>query len=156
MRPLLVLALLLGGASCASRSGSSDADVQELLGLHAAVIRAHLESDVALFPEQDGGSFVMANRGEITHPDPQEMREGMADYLGRTRFSVYRDQVPPIVRVSQDGTLGWVIVQVEAEGEQTSPEGQVEPLSFVCAWIELYEKRAGRWRSVGNLSSFKP
>lgn len=126
----------------------------ELLALHAAVIRAHLESDVDLLPPSADG-FVQANRGEVTRPDPRKSRERFADYLGRTRFSVYRDQVPPAVRVSGDGTLGWVIVQVEARGVQRTPEGASEPLAFVSAWIELYERREGRWHMVGNVSNFK-
>jgi hypothetical protein len=58
--------------------------------------------------------------------------------------------------VSADGSLGWVIAQVEAQGEQTTPKGVVEPIEFVSAWIELYEKRDGRWFQVGNVSNFKP
>jgi len=35
------------------------------------------------------------------------------------------------------------------QGEQKTPVG------FVSAWIELYEKRKGRWYRVGNVSNFK-
>jgi hypothetical protein len=59
----------------------------------------------------------------------------------------------PIVSVSADGTLGWVVVQVRARGVQGDAK---EPLAFVSAWIELYEKRKGRWVRVGNVSNFKP
>ena len=83
-------------------------------------------------------------------------RERLGPYLQQTRFSKYADKVPPIVKVSSDGSLGWVIVQVEARGEQTTSTGAVESLEFVSAWIELYEKRNGRWVRVGNVSNFKP
>jgi hypothetical protein len=59
------------------------------------------------------------------------------------------------VTVSRDGTLGWVVVQVEAKGVQQTAGG-TEPIGFVCAWIELYEKRDGRWYRVGNVSNFRP
>ena len=68
---------------------------------------------------------------------------------------MYRDRVPPIVQVSADGSLGWVIAQVEAKGEQTAPDGTVETLEFVSAWIELYEQRGGKWFRTGNVSNFK-
>jgi len=99
---------------------------------------------------------VIANRGEITRPDRKARREGLGPYLEQTRFSKYRDKVPPIVKVSADLSLGWVIVQVEARGDRTTPRGRVEPLEFVSAWIELYEKGNGRWIRVGNVSNFKP
>jgi hypothetical protein len=47
-----------------------------------------------------------------------------------------------------------VICQVEAAGTQ-KVEGKEVPISFVSAWIELYEKREGNWRRVGNVSNFK-
>jgi hypothetical protein len=62
----------------------------------------------------------------------------------------------PQIAISSDGTLGWVIVQVQANGIQTSERGEKVPIEFVSAWIELYEKRDGRWLRVGNVSNFKP
>lgn len=131
-------------------------DNQQLLALHEEVMRAHRESDVELLLAAEEDDYVIANRGEITRPDRKSRREGLGPYLARTRFSMYSDKAPPIARVSADGSLGWVIVQVEARGEQTTPGGTVEPVEFVSAWIELYEKRNGRWVRVGNVSNFKP
>jgi len=59
-----------------------------------------------------------------------------------------------VVKVSQDGTLAWVVVQVEAAGTQRNGD-KTEPLSFVSAWVSLYEKRTSRWISVGNASNFR-
>jgi hypothetical protein len=131
-------------------------DKEQLVALHEEVMRAHRESNVELLLAAEEDDYVIANRGEITRPDRRSRRERLGPYLGQTRFSMYRDKVPPIAKVSEDGSLGWVIVQVEARGEQTTPGGKVEPIEFVSAWIELYEKRNGRWIRVGNVSNFKP
>jgi hypothetical protein len=64
--------------------------------------------------------------------------------------------VEPIVQVSRDGTLGWVIVQVQAEGERVSDGNAKHAVTFEAAWIELYEKRNGTWLRVGNVSSVRP
>lgn len=130
-------------------------DEAALRALHAKVLRAHRESNPDLLLEGAAEDFVQANRGEIRRPTMQERRARFADYLGRTTFEVYRDAAAPVVKVSKDGTLGWVIAQVEARGVQTGDDGKKEPLEFVSAWIELYEKRDGRWVSTGNLSNFK-
>jgi hypothetical protein len=140
----------------ATAAGRALSDTQQLLALHEEVLRAHRESNVDLLLAAEEDDYVIANRGEIRRPDRKARREGLGPYLQQTRFSKYVDKVPPIVRVSSDGSLGWVIVQVEARGEQTTPTGTVEPLEFVSAWIELYEKRNGRWIRVGNVSNFKP
>ena len=60
-----------------------------------------------------------------------------------------------MITVSKDGTLGWVVVQVQARGVQTGADGKKEPIAFVSAWIELYEKRSGRWYRTGNVSNFQ-
>jgi hypothetical protein len=130
-------------------------DEEALRALHARVIRAHRESNPALLFEDVAADFVQANRGEIKRPTIEERRSRFASYLGATTFEEYRDLVEPVVKVSKDGTLGWVIVQVKARGVQKTDTGAQEPLEFVSAWIELYEKRDGRWVSVGNLSNFK-
>ena len=136
-------------------AASVPSDEAALRALHARGIRAHLESNPGLLLEDASEDFVLANRGSISHPTLAERRARFSSYLGRTTFSEYRDLVEPIVKVSKDGTLGWVIVQVEARGVQTTDAGKKEPLEFVSAWIELYEKRDGRWTSVGNVSNFK-
>lgn len=152
----MILTSLLLVLAAAGPPGGGPSDAQQLLALHEEVMRAHRESDVALLLRAEEDEYIIANRGEITRPDRKERRARLGPYLKQTRFSAYRDKVPPIVRVSADGTLGWVIVQVEASGRQTTSKGTVESLEFVSAWIELYEKKAGRWLRVGNVSNFRP
>ncbi|MFY9608464.1 MAG: hypothetical protein WAU45_07605 [Blastocatellia bacterium] len=131
-------------------------DLDALRALHEKVIVAHRQSNVELLLEDEAADYVVANRGEITRPSLDERRVLLGSYLGRTTFQEYRDVTEPVVRVSGEGTSGWVIVQVQASGVQTTPPGQKQPLEFVSAWIELYEKRDGRWLRVGNVSNFKP
>ena len=73
----------------------------------------------------------------------------------RERYVATGAQSAPAARVSRDGSLGWVIVQVRARGLQTTATGSTEVLEFTSAWIELYEKRDGRWLRIGNVSNFK-
>ena len=136
--------------------GFAGSDVDLLRALHEKVIRAHQQSNAKLLLEDEAADYVLANRGEVTHPSLDERRKQFEGYLGRTRFEVYRDTAEPTITVSGDGTLGWVLVQVQARGVQTTTEGRKQPLEFASAWIELYEKRDGRWLRVGNVSNFRP
>ena len=156
MRLTLCLTLLLALLSCATTGPAThETATRELLKLHEDVLRAHLESNIDLLLEAEGDEYVIANRGEVSTPPEKARKDSLGPYLQQTRFSTYKDRVPPIVKVSADGSLGWVIAQVEARGEQTAENGTVERIEFVSAWIELYEKRGGRWFRVGNVSNFK-
>lgn len=130
-------------------------DGEQLKALHEKVLRAHRESDVDLLLEDEAEDYVVASRGEVSGPTLAERRARLGPYLEHTRFEEYRDVAEPVVAVSSDGTLGWVIAQVHARGERTRTDGGTEPVEFVSAWIELYEKRGGRWYRVGNVSNFK-
>ena len=72
--------------------------------------------------------------------------------MKRVQLTEYVDVVPPVAHISADATTGWVIAQVRARGAEGSTG---RSLQFESAWIELYEKRGGRWRRVGNVSNFK-
>ena len=147
--PLLLAAVFFG---CSREAPSHET---QLRALHAKVLRAHLESDVDLLLEDDAPEGTQANRGVVSTTGAADTRSHMGSYLARTTFTEYRDLIEPLVAVSRDGTLGWVIVQVYARGTQRQDDGKVEPLEFTCAWIELYARREGRWLRVGNVSNFK-
>ena len=137
-------------------SESPASDEARLLELHRQGIEAHLERDVDKLMAAEAADAVVVSRGEISRPTLDERRAMFESYFSSTGFETYRDMVEPIVRVSEDGTLGWVIVQVEASGEQTTPSGEAREFEFQSAWIELYEKRDGEWLRVGNVSNFAP
>jgi hypothetical protein len=98
--------------------------------------------------------YVLVNRGEVNYPTVDERRQKFSHYFKVTVFSDYKDLIPPIIHISDDGTAAWLIAQVEVSGKQESPGGY-QPLHFVSAWIELYEKRDGEWIQTGNVSNFR-
>jgi hypothetical protein len=149
---LLLAVALASGVAAEPAHGS---DEKELLAIHATVLRAHRERDLAAWMATQSERFVVVNRGEISHPTRAEQEAFLGPYLNRTRFREYKDLVPPIVKVSRDGSLAWLIAQIHAAGAQTDASGKEIPIEFTSAWIELYEKQAGRWVSVGNVSNFK-
>lgn len=134
---------------------ASESDVLKLEALHQKVLQAHHKNDVDLLLADESDDYVVASHGEITSPTIAERRARFTSYLESTKFEEYRDLVKPLVSVSSDGTLAWVIVQVYARGEQTYSEGTGKPIEFTSAWIELYQKRSGRWFRIGNVSNFK-
>jgi hypothetical protein len=157
-RNIAVCAVLaLAVLSCVSGTTRRNAgDEDQLLLLHEESLRAHRESDVDLLLAAEEDDYVVSSQGEVSRPDRAARRQFLGPYLESTRFTMYRDQIPPVVKVSRDGSLGWVVAQVEAKGVQTAPDGAVVPVEFVSSWISLYEKRNGRWLRVGNVSNFKP
>jgi len=159
MRTLVALSCLaLSACTAAHREAptrASAADEQALLKLHEAVLKAHIDSNIEALLATEAEDFVLMNRGEISSPSKAERRAFLGPYLASTTFEFYRDAVKPVVKVSKDGSLGWVIAQVEARGSAATRQGGRQSVEFVVAWIELYERRNGEWVAIGNASSFK-
>ncbi len=135
-------------------AGTSD-DEELLLALHARAIRAHQEGSIDLLLEDEAEDYVLVSRGEVSRPTLADRRRMLGPYLQSATFQEYRDIETPVVKVSADGQLGWVIATVRVRGSRALPEGGIRVLDFTSAWIELYEKRDGRWLRTGNVSNFK-
>jgi len=143
--------------ACTSGPSSSlSADEQRLLALHQAGLTAHLQGDIDALLAKQADDFVLVNRGEISSPTKDERREFLGPYLAATKFEFYQDSVPPIVKISRDGSLGWVVAKVRARGTSTRSDGSSTDIEFEAAWIELYERRGQEWIAIGNVSSFAP
>jgi hypothetical protein len=126
-----------------------------LLRLHREVMNAHRQLSVDMLLRNESASYVVAGRGKVTQPTLEERRARLEKYFGSTRFTEYVDVIPPMAMVSADGSLGWVVVQVRAKGEQDVAPGKTEPIEFESAWIELYRRGPNGWQRVGNVSNFK-
>jgi hypothetical protein len=156
--PFALAALLLclhPAVSSAQTSGAPAADERALRAAHETILRAHRENDLAAWTSLEADEYVEASGGRVTFPTREERRTRRAPYLRETRFTRYEDLREPIVEVSDDGTMGWLIAEVAVRGTRTRADKTEEPVEFVAAWIELYRKMDGRWRLVGNVSNLR-
>lgn len=153
---LWIIALFLSLGFGAAVSGQSDKDAEEILRLHRDLIDAHKGKDVSklLAPEPD--RVFSVSRGEVIYQTKAERISQFTRYLESTEFEEYRDLIDPIIHVSDDGTLGWLIAQVKVAGTRTVDGGADQSFESVWAWIELFEKRDGRWYRIGDVSNVRP
>ncbi len=145
------LVLRYGRVPCVSEP--THAAEAELLAAHERILAAHRERDVEAWLALEADDYVSANGGEIRFPTKRERRAARQPYLESTTFTTYRDARPPMVGISDDGTSGWLIAQVETAGTRTLADGRQQALEAVYAWIELYRRVDGRWLVVGNVSN---
>src|SRR5436309_502040 len=82
---LLACALI---TSCVTHRGPSpEADRARLLQLHAQVMEAHRIGNVELILSSETDSYVIGNRGAVTHPTIEQRRAQLGSYLASTRFA---------------------------------------------------------------------
>ncbi len=153
MKPA-TLVCLIALLTPTSLSGiQQSADELELLRIHEAVMESHRQGDVETWMAVESERYTSVNRGRITFPSSDDRRQMREPYLASTTFTMYRDLRTPLVRVSGDGSLGWLMAEVEVRGVQRGQGGEETPIHTIWAWIELYEKGPDGWRVVGNASN---
>jgi hypothetical protein len=127
---------------------------RELLDLHEADRRAHFKADPALLVP-GAEPFLSAARGKLERVTRADERRMFEDYFGGARYEAWDDLEPPVVRVSDDGSLAWIVTRLSVKRTQPGPDGQPRERSFVYAGVMTYERRDGRWIRTANVSTFE-
>jgi hypothetical protein len=149
--PLLLLTL----DACGPRL-DLEADRAALLRMHALAQTAHLDKRPDLLVASFADSFLSISRGAVTLRTPAESRARFQAYFERSTFLEWADLAPPLIRISPDGQMAYVIVQKRVRLSALDSAGVPRPEHTVFAWVELYEKRGGRWTLMAVASTDRP
>jgi hypothetical protein len=131
-------------------------DLADLAALHRGAIDAHLSSDVTRLAAGEFDRSTVARRGELIETTREALVARLGPYLRSIRFTRYEDVRVPVIAVSNDGTLGWLACEIEAEGHEVRPQGQGARVAYAFSWVETAIRRDGRWLRNGNASSARP
>ncbi len=128
---------------------------QELLDLHTQVEEAYLNKDVGFFTKDIANDYFSISRGKLIKPSKGKITQIFTNYLGNTNFNEYKNLMDPIVKLSDDGTLGWVVSQVKI-GAEREMEGLTHQIDDIWTWITLYQKVDDNWIRMGEVNSMNP
>jgi len=137
-----------------------DADAEraraELLTLHQADRRAHFSHDIGALLATLPAELIYVREGKVEHQSKEQLRHRFEEYFRGAEFSAWDDLEPPIIHVSPDGQMGWMILRVKVAYTQTDPGGKKTGEQTVMAWMSAYEKRDGKWLHVANITTVEP
>ena len=147
-------------AAAASAEAQTPVDLgkerAELLRLHKAGREAHFKTDVELLQADSPEEFVSVTDGKIRRSGKADERKMFTEYFRGAKYFEWDDIEEPIVRVSKDGSMGWMITRVRVRRVQKDKSGREVEEKFVYAGIMTYEKLKGKWVRVANVSTFEP
>jgi len=124
----------------------------ELVAAHRATLHAHRTGDFQSIAAAASDPSLSVSRGRVDAVTRADVDARFRGYFSAATFNHYDDLQAPIVRVSDDGSLGWVIAKVRVEGRYRHDDGSHEPLDSTWGWIELYERKDGAWLRAGTVS----
>jgi hypothetical protein len=131
-----------------------EGDRAELLRLHEEQRVAHLTADADLLISALADDFTNISEGRIERPDRELNRARFQGYLDSVEFLEWDDISPPVIRISADGTMAYVMVHKRVRLLRDGSSDKEE--HTVYAWLETYEKRDGVWRLTTVASTDRP
>lgn len=156
LRLLLPIVLASAAATGYGQSTAQESGKRELLEIHQADRQAHFQHDIKSLLAGMGDEFIDVHDGTIRHLNRENVRAHFADYFQRSQFTAWDDVEPPIVRVSRDGSMGWMIVRVRITYKETKPSGESAVHDSIMAWMSAYEKQNGKWILTAITSTSGP
>ena len=158
MKPFTLILLFIAYAASASAHPSADLEKEkaELLRLHNSDREAHFKTDVDRLLENSPEEFISVSRGKISRPSKDDARKMFTGYFREAKYYEWDDVEEPIIRISNDASMAWMITRYRVRRVQKNAAGVEKEEKFVYAGIMTYEKRDGRWVRVANVSTFEP
>jgi hypothetical protein len=139
--------------ACAGRPADPSADRAALLRLHEQHREAHVSRQAQVLTATFADTFYSISRGRVSTPSRETSQQRFQSYFDRSTFQAWDDLAPPVIRISPDGRMAYVIVQKHVSLTSPDSGGAAREEQTDYAWLETWEKQRGEWRLTALAST---
>ncbi len=142
------------GFRCAMTSPVQSEAVNEILRMHYRDRAAHFNRDAAAIYINFADEYFNLGNGEVSRGDREAGQTRMQAYFDASTFLEWDDITPPVIRVSDDGSMAYVLVhkKVRLLNKNEGGKEQIE----VFAWTTTLKKVDGKWKMTSVTSTRTP
>ena len=134
---------------------NSEQEKARLLQLHRAAMQAHLEKDAGTWLAPYGSEWYDVRATGIRLLTKEEELPAIEEYLRRTHFADIREITPPIIHLSTDASMAWMIAEIRVQATQEVAHEEERDHSLRATWVAIYEKHEGEWAQVVDAPFFQ-
>ncbi|MCM3904320.1 MAG: hypothetical protein ND866_21710 [Pyrinomonadaceae bacterium] len=160
MKSLITILLFVISSSLAHAQTQTPVDLEkekaELLRLHKVDREAHFKTDVDLLQQSSPEEFISVSEGKIYRTNKAAERKQFEGYFRGAKYYEWDDIEEPIISISRDGSMAWMVTRIRVRRTQKDAAGVETERKFIYAGIMTYEKKAGKWVRIANVSTFEP
>lgn len=118
--------------------------------------RAHLTTDAALLSSHLAPTLIEVYAGEVRSRSRSEVEEFFRDNFRGGSYQMWEDVRPPLIRLSAEAKMAWVVRTVQVRRQAPAADGQTRLQEFTSAYAATYEKRGDAWEMTTVTSTFLP
>lgn len=137
MKRLTLALLFVASTAFASAQPSADLEKEtaELLRLHKSDREAHFKTDVDALLQNSPGEMISVSRGKISRSSQADARKMFTGYFRDAKYYEWDDVEEPIIRISNDASMAWMITRTRVRRVQKNAEGAEKEEKFVYAGL---------------------
>ena len=117
--------------------------------------KAHFANDVDLFIAEFADTTISIRKGSVNTQTSAESRKRVESYFNSVEFIHWDDVAPPLIDISEDGSIAYAIVQKNVVLTYKDTLGVPLMDTTNYAWVTIYKKLDGEWKMVCNASTEK-
>ena len=144
------------GFRCAMTSPVQSEAVNELLRIHYDARAAHFGHDAKKIYADFSDDFVSVDAGQVKMPDRDAGMKRMQAYFDASTFIEWDDITPPIIRISDDASMAYVVNHKKVRLLAKDTSGKMQEEVEVFAWVSSFRKVDGRWKLTMVASTRTP
>ncbi len=148
-------AALLIGIALGEQGVNRESGEQAVLKLHQQSREAHFKLDVEGILSGSAEEILNIAQGKLRRVPKQQTREFLTGYFKDAVYLEWDDLEPPVVHVSNDGTMAWLAVRVRSRRTKKDAQGIAKEEMFVFSGLMALEKQHGKWVRVASATSLE-
>ena len=117
--------------------------------------KAHLDRNTELFMSEFSDSMLSVNKGKLSIATREENKKRIGSYFGSVKFIKWDDVAEPVIRLSDDGSLAYAIIQKQVILSRIDSLQKPVIDTTDYAWVSIYRKHNGEWKVECNVSTNK-
>jgi hypothetical protein len=143
---------LLCFVSC-TNAADLELEKKALLEQHEQSKKHHFERNAAALVRDNADPFISVSNGSIDSSRRADAERMFTEYLKDAEYLNYDDLHPPVIRISPDGQMAWMITRTKVL-RRKNYDGKTQQEGFIYAGIMTYAKKNGKWMREANVSTF--
>lgn len=130
--------------------------MSELFELHKKGRVAHFTRDTKMLVAGFADDFTSVANGKIRQPSRETSIARFQNYLNNSTFIEWDDITPPVIKVSDDASMAYVLVHKKVRLLAKDAQGREQEETEIFAWAALYRKINGEWKLTAVISTNTP